>query len=632
MADLATALASVNELERWTFGKPVEWASILAFRASLRTLPFIVEFESYRALPEYEKAEVYLAVFRSAYSCWAALNYPRTTTPRTVARAARATNRVVGRAAGSSGAESAARAGYAIADAARAAGSQELQFAVRSIENSMSVGDAAIPSAPALLWAEIESDAIEFVQRTQGGIDPAQIVLGRRLWNVNKNAPWPRAAFVRLERALQRHAVLLWEFWLKWYSARAKGTSEYGLSDRWLEEIAFRISQEDDKLWEGGYEELNTRIFSWINEALLSEDGKQKTTAEFIVEYLDKIGQPAGVKEITEAFSKVRRNVVPKSVRGDLSRLASSGQIVRIASGVYRSTRLKDPSIFEAGEVEPQTRGAIQFAGHESGPIDVVRKASAGELRSDPSARKRHSEVLRRADTLLAQYSRAEQGGNVSSAIIDEVSFFRLSLGASVEEVDPDLLIPRGDGLRRDLAAHQDKDDFSKLAPVPDDLLLSLGKLVSDYNNFVSYDPELAKRDEALLGPDARRKLVPPSEGQEVLESAVQLKAAAANVVVVLSEEAKVAPEVPDPESRQSRRYSEGAKNFARAAIERATDFARLAWRHKGKALTAAGSAYYAAQWVVVHETWLLKYFAANPTMLDIISKLLKVLHGLPLT
>lgn len=627
----ATALASVNELERWTFGKPVEWASILAFRASLRTLPFIVEFESYRALPEYEKAEVYLAVFRSAYSCWASLNYPRTMTPRMVARAARATNRVVGRAAGSSGAESAARAGYAIADAARAAGSQELQYAVRSIENSMAVGDAAIPSAPALLWAEIESDAIEFVQRTQGDIDPAQIVLGRRLWNVKKNAPWPRVAFVKLERALQRHAVLQWEFWLKWYSARAKGTSEYGLSDRWLEEIAFRISQEDDNLWEGGYEELNARILSWINEALLREDGKQKTTAEFIVEYLDKIGQPAAVKEITEAFSKVRRNVVPKSVRGDLSRLASSGQIVRIASGVYRSSGLKDLSIFEAGEVEPQTRGAIQFAAYENAPIAVASRASAGELRSDASARRRHGEVLRRADTLLSRYSRTEQGGNTSSAIVEEVDLFRSSLGPSIDDVDPDLLIPRGDGLRRDLSAHQNKDDFSKLSAIPDDLLLSLEKLVSDYNNFVSFDPELARRDEALLGPDARRKLVPPSEGQRVLEDAASLQAATQEVVTILYEEAKIAPDVPDPESRQSRRYSEGVKNFARVAIERAIELAKVFWKHKGKGATGAVFSYAAAKWVIANELWLLKYFSANPAMSDIIAKLLKILHTLPL-
>ncbi|MER9961275.1 hypothetical protein NKJ72_09970 [Mesorhizobium sp. M0045] len=477
----------------------------------------------------------------------------------------------------------------------------------------------------AAIWRALSND-INYLEQSQLGSIGLR---SEKLW-LGNTPDWAFSVYNSLARNLRRQGEG-WEIWSGWYRSRLDGRPSYGLGPREGEAFDGWIATRGSEFWNQSPVNVNLAVAAWVEARRTFElDQKNPTIGQFIIRFLEERKEPASIGEISRAFEEAGLSVVPKTVRGDLSRLASAGQIQRVGNGIYQAAN--QINVVDIGRAEPQTQGAIQFAGHEDAPIDVVPRGSAGKLRNDVSAQKRHREVLRRAEALLAHYSRAEQGGNASSAVVDEVSLFRDSLGSSIEDVDPDLLIPRGDGLRHDLAAHQGRDDFSKLAPLPDDLLLSLRKLISDYNNFVSFDAELARRDEALLGPDARRKLVPPAEGQKVLEQAVQLGAAAANVVAVLSEEAKVAPEVPDPESRQSRRYSEGAKNFARIAIERATDFARLVWKHKGKAVTGAGFGYCAAQWVVGHESWLLKYFAANPTMLDVIAKLLRALHELPLT
>ncbi|MBX3581771.1 MAG: hypothetical protein KF810_07755 [Rhizobiaceae bacterium] len=181
------------------------------------------------------------------------------------------------------------------------------------------------------------------------------------------------------------------------------------------------------------------------------------------------------------------------------------------------------------------------------------------------------------------------------------------------------------------MTSYTDRDDLSDLAPISDKLLNDLSKLISSYNNLVAFDPELARRDEALLGPDARKKLVPPTDGQDVIRQAVALKAAVQNVFDTLEEEARVAPASPDPESRQSRRYSEGVKNFSRIAVERASEYAQTAWTHKGKVIVGASGTFAASKWVDANREWLLNFFSENEIMSQIIRRLLDLIDLLPL-
>lgn len=93
--------------------------------------------------------------------------------------------------------------------------------------------------------------------------------------------------------------------------------------------------------------------------------------------------------------------------------------------------------------------------------------------------------------------------------------------------------------------------------------------------------------------------------------------AAKPEVKDVLEEEARQAPDRPDPENRASRRYSEGNKNFARRAIERGWEFVTSPTTRTVGTLTvvSVGGGYSAARWVWANKDWLLNIFAESPRM-----------------
>ena len=283
----------------------------------------------------------------------------------------------------------------------------------------------------------------------------------------------------------------------------------------------------------------------------------------------------------------------------------------------------------DGGEVEPQNTAAPVFISGENGIIDIDTRAGSNDLLDDDEARDRHGEALRLAQGFVNGFDRDEPGANQATGLLEDIRHYIEPLGSSIEDIRPGLLITRGDGLRQILNLQKNRDDFSTLPEISDKHLLELGKLVAAHNYLVGLDPALAKRDEVLLGPDAQRNLVAPLEGQQVIHVAVEIGLAAPAVEEIMQEEADIAPQQPDAESRVSRRYSEGIKNFARVALGQAKALGQLAWRHKGK--ITAGGLYGAAQWVMAHEAWLLKTFADNPHMLDMIVKLLEMLRKLPL-
>jgi hypothetical protein len=162
------------------------------------------------------------------------------------------------------------------------------------------------------------------------------------------------------------------------------------------------------------------------------------------------------------------------------------------------------------------------------------------------------------------------------------------------------------------------------LAPIPDDVLLQAGKAMAAYNQYISFDSELARRDEALFGPDARKKLIGPIEGTAKVQEAVAAGVAKPEVAAANKADAAVAPETPDPENRASRRYSEGQKNLGRTLVGRAVTSV------VGGGLATA-SAYKAAHFVWHNQEWFINMFADNPTMTNVLGWLLHYLKHLPL-
>jgi len=285
-------------------------------------------------------------------------------------------------------------------------------------------------------------------------------------------------------------------------------------------------------------------------------------------------------------------------------------------------------------EPEAQRPQAVRFGNDRQGRVVPDFTKSAAGLLDDTGATDRYQEVVRLCERLMRAFDPNERGANAARELIEDVSSYRNALGDGPSNANADLLIPRGDALREIAKAHAARDEFSDLPEISAKYLLGLDRIVKAHNNYVSLDPVLAERDEGLLGPDARKNLVDPAQGQEVIQDAVYTGAASPDAAQVLAEEARVAPAKPDPEDRRSRRYSEGVKNFARMLVGNAWALAKWAWNNKVKIANASGifrGFVKAAKWVLAHDTWLLEFFSSNLVMVKTIKQIVAFLKTLPL-
>jgi hypothetical protein len=623
-----------QELEEWLANQPRYLSQVVGVRAALRTLPFVsIFFERDQARAQ----RLAVATFRASVIAWTSIRYretlklerPAIAAVRAV-RDARASTKMLSRSARpmlaaehaiqciaypESVLSHAAAAAFA---SAAVAGDYAARLNVEEISRESKARDQSEG-----MWKAISSDVNKLVRSSNSEV--IDLIASQPLWSND-----PPAIITKQLKELRSRWGQIDEnstVWVDWLVSRIYGGNSFGMGREDSQWIDFQVSSQDRSWWQTDPREVSKQFRSWVSERSRVGFRKAETISDLIEMFLENSQAPMSISEIHSEFLKIDYPIIQKSLRGQLSRMSAEGKIARVGRGLYSSAlyRLDIPA------VEPQTAGAIQFESVDAGLIRVRRGASVGDLRLDESARRRHHEVKRRIAGIIEQFSVERTGANSAKNLLDEIGLFFESLGDEVEYVDADLMIPRGDGLRKDVVAYLNRDDFSSLPPVPDDLVLSLEKAVVSYNNYVSFDPELARRDEALLGPDARRRLVPPAEGQSVLEDAVDRRAAEKGVVEILAEEAKVAPVIPDAESRQSRRYSEGTKNFARAAVEQAIEFAGSIRRGAVNVIGVAVTGYAAAQWVMANESWLLRYFAENPAMLNIIQRLMEILKTLPI-
>lgn len=338
----------------------------------------------------------------------------------------------------------------------------------------------------------------------------------------------------------------------------------------------------------------------------------------------------------TEGLSAVQ---IANRLGQGATRNAVIGKAKRLKLNRPNPSLTENAQLPEPRDVETQSRIAMAFREAEDGRVDLDEFRGVDELLDDPDAVDRHSEVVRLTFVLLNGLGpQLNNANNADAIVVGETRLLSAALGETPRDARPGLLMPRGDALRRRLSAEDDQDRLTDLPPMSESVKLALANLVSAYNVYVSLDPELAKRDEARLGPDALRTLVPPDEGIRVSRSALQLEAATPRAVEALAEEAKVAPSVPDPNIRASRRNSETVKNFARALLAKALAFGRSVWRVGKVAAVTVGSVSAigysvakAAQWALANEAWLIQTFPNGP-MGHAIRSLLEFLKALPLS
>jgi hypothetical protein len=446
-------------------------------------------------LAGYKRLTLALVILRSAAISRFASIWPHRET-RAIATAAYAAADIAYAAGDNYAVYAAADAAYAAAKAAAAA-----DYASHAA-NTAAYAAESVADAAATFWNMITLDARLLEQSGAEALNNAP------LWfhnvdtaDFSKSVDWAEDAWVKLHQQLRdRPRSEDWAVWIDWY---------------------------DDIL-----------------------NGKPGPTRDPAIELARIIGLPDEGLEIKEGDWKAGPSAVNSKIRQVLDKLAS-----RERSG--KATLADAKGLPEPEDVQEQTTGATQFKLDDEGRADLDASVGVADLLKDHDARDRHSETLRFADQLKRKAIAAGIGDNADDAVIEDADLLKEALGADVERMRPGLLIPRGEALRILQESNRARDKLSDLAPLPDDVMLALDKLVSAYNHMVGLDPELFRRDEARLGPDAKKNLVSPDEGRKFAQAASDNGAATATAADAIVEEARVAPEQPNVEDRRSRRSSE---------------------------------------------------------------------------
>jgi hypothetical protein len=593
----AVDLAHDGAVAAWDPNQPREWFVTMAVRVAVRRVPRAL-------LPESRPRDLStLYTLRATLLSWIAARYPSS---RTRDAAKYAALDLTG--GGGRDRNIAMHAAYAAAAPESRRALEHLRIALRRCKDE-----------------EVEHARLDYVALANG-IAPV-VLLSTPLWHSAPTNLFGTPLDTFRSGAVESH----WRIWVEWYGSRLDGRPTFDLSAERAKEIDLRIAEQDEGWWARGAASVNPQIANWVEAARLDSRTTVSvpTVAGFIIEYLREVGRPATNAEIEQAYRRARGVAASKTIRGELSRLASAGRIIRVEVGLYSA------SIVDPRGVEPQSSIGLRFRTTSDGRIDIDPETLSALLRQDRDAKDRHAETLRLAREMVAVYDPTAVGANAARAAVDEVERFIASLGDGPRSVRPGLLLPRGDSLRQLRAAQESREADSDLPPLPDAMRLALGKLVSAYNTYVGLDPELSRQDEARLGPDAIAILVSPSVGVLAVRSAVMLGAATIQAQEAVADEAKVAPGTPNPDSRLSRRFSEGAKNFVRALLGRLVTGSVWIAKNPVKAAAgaaAAGAGFIAgANWVLAHQIWVESIFANNPAMLEVIRQLVAWLRTLPL-
>jgi hypothetical protein len=194
--------------------------------------------------------------------------------------------------------------------------------------------------ADALIWRSIDADRTWLVgyEREETNKTVGSRLIDEPLWLLDvrgdvrykANMPiWARRSFDRGDDLVVDSA---WRVWFQWYRSilpNSIGRRPSTYFDGHDEEIA----TQPNKFWTRDLGQVVTEIAALVGDS----PRRRVTIAQFIVEYLGRRQQPVQNAELLEAFRREQYSVIPKTVRGELSRLASHGRIKRVSPGLYQA-------------------------------------------------------------------------------------------------------------------------------------------------------------------------------------------------------------------------------------------------------------------------------------------------------
>lgn len=434
-----------------------------------------------------------------------------------------------------------------------------------------------------------------------------------------------------------------WRFWAGWYNTAVGGRSSFGVAIRHFRKIELLVAELSNVAWDGGPALINARALHIAKaERKNSENREGPQIAEVVVNLLESMTSPARHADIAQRLRADGHSILGSSLSSTLVEIVAEARITRLSRGLYASNSLAETlenSRRDQGklkEPEAQTAYALQFEQDTDGKITVHLPLAGETLENTPDSQDRHREAFRISSEIVTTFDPASPGANTARELVAQVALYLEGLGRDLRSLRPSLVVTRGETLRQYLSVQESEESLTDLPPLSDRHLLALRRLVAAHNLLVGLDPELARRDNALFGPDVGNALVSPTEAQTIVHSAVLIGIAHVNVEYLLNEEAENVPKAAPVEARTSRRYSEGVRNFARAVLSLVSKSAKTLWKHKKIVAAGVGgtvaTSVLAAKWIIANQTWFTKTFQDNPHMAEVVRQMMDFLRSLPLS
>jgi hypothetical protein len=352
------AISNEIELKSWLEDKPGRWGQVVACRAAMRVLPLVVSAFASKRISRPDQKRLSIEAFRATHFNWTSIKnskhkftpYWRSVTaptdPIAVAYASTAANSID------------------VSEAIEYAGKAALSAQSIKAATMLTIRSSASRVAQKQLWRSVTADAKWLEGDLGSGFDGiAARLLGKRLWleDVREREgfsvnfpPWARTEWDHFKN--NKLAIAAgFEIWINWYEARLSGVQDGGFSKSLNSESASNLdiylAKEDAEWWARGADLINRDIEDCVRNGFIIPKKRKfvrPTVAQFIVDYLESHESPAHVRDIARAFAIAEYPVIPKTMRGQLSRLASDGRIRRVEYGLYAARNGK------IGDTEPQ--------------------------------------------------------------------------------------------------------------------------------------------------------------------------------------------------------------------------------------------------------------------------------------
>ncbi len=512
-------IRSTEDLEAWLEDKPIDWAQVIAVRAALRSFPvvFAINDLSDEQFDPIRKQGLFLQSFRGSFISWAALRHS-VRIPDNIYAAYNAIDAAV-RSSAYSRADASVRAAASVAASARAIASapsfRPAAAAARAAADAAAYIASHAAEARRDVWAAIADDC----RSLQAG---EVNLINHPLWPIDVRhnpryranlPPWARApfdAFAASDLARSTSFGLI----IDWYRAilpSAMGRRPRSLFD---EKTDIAVTLPPDEFWtiteSRSAEQIMDDVAEFAGWEGKPPEGRKNTIASFIVTFLDGRDGPATIDEIRNAFASANYRIVDKTMRGELSRLAMAGRIIRVRTGVY-TTASNDVEEIERSEAPTSVQqGTGPVFAAVRGELSRVPHYPFSDELANPTLQKLHDRINKRLKSLLAAFG---NGLAQYPQLSDTLADYRDAVSCgTLAELDIDDLWISGAGLIAQARSFAALDPTKQVTePLEPQLQALLGEIARLHGALImgfAKGRELAERSGIpLLTADEFRKL-----------------------------------------------------------------------------------------------------------------------------